>query len=198
MTDRKIPAPLYAAAGAGDLAYQELRKISERLAAGVATTRPAELRERATQTTGELRERATATGTGLISRAGEFKGREDLDKIREAALRNAAAVLTGVQAAQARANAVYTDLIARGERVVRGAGEATADAALSVAASVESATDREVAVAEAETAVARKSAKAAATTAKTDARIAKAKADDATAAATKPVKRTRAPRSSTK
>jgi len=41
---RKIPAPLYAAAGAGDLAYQQLRKLPERVAElreRVAELRPA-------------------------------------------------------------------------------------------------------------------------------------------------------------
>ena len=43
-TTRKIPTPLYAAAGAGDLAYQQLRKLPEQVAqlrARVEELRPA-------------------------------------------------------------------------------------------------------------------------------------------------------------
>ena len=62
----------------------------------------------------------------------------DVEKLREVARRNAAAVVAGAQAAQEKAVALYTDLVARGEKVVKGgarnaestAGEiaATADA----------------------------------------------------------------------
>ena len=199
ITDRKIPAPLYAAAGAGDLAYQELRKLSERLVASVQSAEAGDLRTRVDHTRAELRARATSTTADLRTRANEFANeftvREDLDKVREAAQRNVAAMLTGVHAAQVRANALYTDLIARGERVVRGAGEGVSDAALKVAASVETATDKEVTAAEAETTVTKVLQKAEVANAETDARIAKAKAEDATERATKPVKRaTRAPR----
>lgn len=184
ITDRKIPAPLYAAAGAGDLAYQELRKLSERFVASVQSAEAGDLRTRVDHTTAELR-----------ARAHELRSREDLDKVREAARRNAAAMLSSMHAAQERANALYIDLIARGERVVRGAGEGAADAVMKVAATVESATDREVDAAEAETAVAKTVHKAQVANAETDARIAKAKAEDATERVTKPVKRaTRAPR----
>jgi heparin binding hemagglutinin HbhA len=88
---RKIPAPLYAAAGAGDLAYQRIRKLV------------AELRPAVTEVVSEPRLRA------------------DLTKLRKAARRNAAAFVNGAQVAQERATAVYTDLVERGERVVRSA-----------------------------------------------------------------------------
>lgn len=88
---RKIPAPLYAAAGAGDLAYQQLRKLV------------AELRPTVTEAVSEPRLRA------------------DLGKLRKVARRNAAAVRSGAQVAQERATALYTDLVARGQRVVRSA-----------------------------------------------------------------------------
>jgi heparin binding hemagglutinin HbhA len=79
---RRIPEPLYAAAGAGDLAYQQLRKLPERVA--------------------------------------ELRG-VDIERLRDAARRNAAALVSGVEAAQERATAVYTDLVKRGHRVVRNA-----------------------------------------------------------------------------
>jgi hypothetical protein len=111
---RKIPAPIYAAAGAGDLAYQELRKLPAKVAG--LRGRVAELRPTVTETISQTPRRV------------------DMDKLRGAALRNAQAVVVGAQAvvvgaqaAQERAQAVYADLVTRGERVVRSARSETAD-----------------------------------------------------------------------
>jgi hypothetical protein len=98
---RKIPAPLYAAAGAGDLAYQQLLKLPERVA--------------------ELRGRVTELRPAVADAVSEPRLRADFGKLRKVARRNAAAVVSGAQVAQERATAVYTDLVARGERVVRSA-----------------------------------------------------------------------------
>ena len=86
-TTRRYPAPVYAAAGAGDLAYRTLRTIPARVA--------------------ELRDRSGAP---------EF----DVERLRGVARRNAAAFVAGAQAAQEKAVAIYTDLVARGEKVVKG------------------------------------------------------------------------------
>jgi len=91
-TRTKIPAPLYAAAGASDLAYQQLRKLPAKVA--------------------ELRGKVAAN---------EVDFKVDVDRLREAARRNANAVVAGAQAAQDRAAALYAELVARGEQVVRGA-----------------------------------------------------------------------------
>ncbi|MER6591638.1 hypothetical protein ABT214_07275 [Micromonospora purpureochromogenes] len=128
----RIPAPLYAAAGAGELAYQQLRKlptvVSELGTKVVAdgTKAVTEIGGKAVVTGFELRQKATETfktanltATGLREKAAPAD--LDLDKLREAATRNAAALLVGAQAAQERALAAYGALIARGERVV-GAG----------------------------------------------------------------------------
>lgn len=93
-TTRKYPAPLYAAAGAGDIAYRTLRTL------------PAKLRDR------------------------NLDVNLDVDKLRAAARRNAAAFVAGAQAAQEKAAAIYTDLVARGEQVVAG-GARTAEATVS-------------------------------------------------------------------
>src|SRR5688572_30987033 len=101
-TNTKIPAPLYAAAGAGDLAYQQLRKLpavltqlSDKAAASLKV-----YNEQANTRAAELREKANTT---------------DFVALRE----NAASVATSIaQLAQDRAIAVYTELVARGERVV--------------------------------------------------------------------------------
>ena len=101
-TKTRFPAPLYAAAGAGDLAYQQLRKLpavvtelSERAAASLRT-----YNEQAGVKAAELREKAQTT---------------DFDALRG----KAASVATSLaQLAQERAVAVYETLVARGERVV--------------------------------------------------------------------------------
>ncbi|MGC5019866.1 hypothetical protein [Micromonospora sp. DT47] len=128
----RIPAPLYAAAGAGELAYQQLRKLPTVVSelgnrvvsdgtkvvtdlSGKAVVTGFELRQKATET---LRT-ANLTATGLREKA--VPADLDLDTLRGAATRNAATLLAGAQVAQERALAAYGALIARGERVV-GAG----------------------------------------------------------------------------
>jgi hypothetical protein len=101
---RNIPAPLYAAAGAGDLAYQKLRELPAKVA--------------------ELRTRAGGPDI-------------DVDRLRTVARRNAAAFVAGAQAAQERAVALYNDLVARGEQVVRGSAKATEETVKEIAATVE-------------------------------------------------------------
>src|SRR4051812_3193366 len=114
MTDQtktRFPAPLYAAAGAGELAYQQLRKlpavvteISERAAMSLRT-----YNEQAGSKAAELREKAATT---------------DFDALRG----NAASVATSLaQLAQERTVAAYTALVARGERVVGTGVVAAAD-----------------------------------------------------------------------
>jgi heparin binding hemagglutinin HbhA len=90
-TTRKYPAPLYAAAGAGDIAYRTLRTL------------PAKLRNR------------------------DINVDVDVDRLRAAARRNAAAFRASAQAVQDKAVEIYTDLVARGEKVVAG-GARTAEA----------------------------------------------------------------------
>jgi hypothetical protein len=94
-TENRIPNPLYAAAGAGDLAYRQLRKLPSKVA--------------------ELRGRVGTTDT-------------DIDRLRGAARRNANALVSGAQAAQERAQALYAELVARGEQVVRGSRKAAVKA----------------------------------------------------------------------
>ncbi|SCE90697.1 hypothetical protein GA0070607_3070 [Micromonospora coriariae] len=138
----RIPAPIYAAAGAGELALQQLRKLPA--VVGVLGTRVvADLGGRAVLTGFELRQKATETLRTANETAESLRGRAqaeldlaklresadlgklrevaDLDRLRAAATRNAAVVVAGAQAAQERAFAAYGALVARGERVV-GAG----------------------------------------------------------------------------
>ncbi|MFI5926027.1 hypothetical protein ACIA3K_08555 [Micromonospora sp. NPDC051543] len=138
----RIPAPIYAAAGAAELAIEQLRKLP--MAVGVHGTRVvADLGGRAVLTGFELRQKATETLRTANETAGTLRDRAqaeldlaklresadlaklrevaDIEKLRAAATRNAAVVVTAAQAAQERAFAAYGALVARGERVV-GAG----------------------------------------------------------------------------
>jgi heparin binding hemagglutinin HbhA len=70
-TRTRIPAPLYAAAGAGDLAYRQLRKLPAAAAATLraATVGGAELREKAAAGTTDLRGKVLASTADLRERA---------------------------------------------------------------------------------------------------------------------------------
>jgi len=111
MTDQtktKLPAPLYAAAGAGDLAYQQLRKLP-----AVVT----ELSEKAAASLRTYNEQANAKATQLREKAQTT----DFDALRG----NAASVASSLaQLAQERTVAAYTALVAHGEKVV-GTGVVT-------------------------------------------------------------------------
>src|SRR5437867_7709509 len=98
-TTRKIPAPLYAAAGAGDLAYRELRKLPKRAV--------------------ELREKVAELRPTVTEAVSERRINADLDKVRNAARSSAAKVVKRAQVAQERATRYYTRLVAHGEQVVR-------------------------------------------------------------------------------
>jgi heparin binding hemagglutinin HbhA len=101
-TKTRFPAPLYAAAGAGDLAYQQLRKLPAVIN---------QLSDRAVASLRSANETATSRATLLRERAGST----DLDKVRSTAASSAVAL---AHTAQERAVAIYTALVAHGERVV--------------------------------------------------------------------------------
>ncbi|MEU7927146.1 hypothetical protein [Micromonospora sp. NPDC049107] len=151
----RIPAPIYAAAGAAELAIEQLRKLP--MAVGLHGTRVvADLGGRAVLTGFELRQKATETLRTANETAGTLRDRAqaeldlaklresadlaklrevaDIEKLRAAATRNAAVVVTAAQAAQERAFAAYGALVARGERVV---GVGVLEAAETVNADIE-------------------------------------------------------------
>ncbi len=101
-TKTRFPAPLYAAAGAGDLAYQQLRKL------------PAVINQLSDRAVASLRS-ANETATNRATLLRERAGSTDLDKVRSTAASNAVAL---AHTAQERAVAIYTALVAHGERVV--------------------------------------------------------------------------------
>lgn len=94
MTRTEFPAPLYAAAGAGEIAYQKLRRLPEVAA----------------RTAGGLRQRLTVPD-GDVSLV-------DLRRVRESAQRATATLAARASTYQDRATAGYRRLVARGERVV--------------------------------------------------------------------------------
>lgn len=115
-TDTKIPGPLYAAAGAGDLAIERLRKLPAKVA--VLQER---LQDELPGRLSGLQDKITQKVAEIPSLVAELRQRvvdADADKLRESARRNAQAALTGAQVAQERAAVLYAKLVARGEQVV--------------------------------------------------------------------------------
>lgn len=104
-TKTRIPAPLYAVAGAGDFAYEQLRKLPAVI--DDLSGRAGKIGEDAGSKASQLRDKATTS---------------ELEKLRDTATNSALAI---AQVASERAIAVYTALVARGERVV-GTGVVTA------------------------------------------------------------------------
>ena len=93
MSKTDIPSPLYAAAGAGELAYEKLRKLPEL----------------ASRTAEELRQRLATRDRNLNA---------ELARVRESAQRGTAVVVARAATAQERAVTGYRNLVARGEKVV--------------------------------------------------------------------------------
>ncbi|HEU0239068.1 MAG TPA: hypothetical protein VFR11_07270 [Micromonosporaceae bacterium] len=112
----KIPGPLYAAAGAGDLAIEGLRKVPARVA---------KLQDRLqTEMPGRVngwQDRITQKVAELPSIVAELRQRvvdTDTEKLRDSARRNAATLRSNAAVAQDRAAAIYAGLVARGEQVI--------------------------------------------------------------------------------
>ncbi|MEV0717369.1 hypothetical protein [Asanoa sp. NPDC050611] len=117
----RIPAPLYAAAGAGEMAYRQLLKLPAMAndLGDKAANNSAELRDQVITTTTGLRERATAAYRQANQRVIKMR-REDLDvdRLRDLAMRNAGQFIVTAQDLQDRAIKFYGELVARGEKVV--------------------------------------------------------------------------------
>ena len=93
MNRTEIPAPFYAAAGAGDVAYQQLRRLPEL----------------ANRTADQLRQRFATPERDLNA---------ELARLRESAQRSREALLARAVTVQDRTVAGYRRLVARGERVM--------------------------------------------------------------------------------
>ena len=84
-TKTRFPAPLYAAAGAGDLAYQQLRKLPS--VVNELSDRVNELSERAAASLKSANDQAGTTAASLREKAGTT----DFDKLRDNATSSAVA-----------------------------------------------------------------------------------------------------------
>ena len=101
---RRIPNPLYAAAGAGDIAYQQIRQLPAKaleLRGRVAALRP-------------------VVADAVTSAVGEPAKRVDVERLRGEVERISAAAVRNAEVLRTQAVAVYADLVARGEKVVGG------------------------------------------------------------------------------
>ena len=104
--DKKHSSAVYAAAGIGDLAYQQLKKI------------PAladELRVKAST----LREQGPTWRAQATDKAAELAGKVDVEKIRTV-------LVTNAQKAAEKAASFYEGLVVRGEKVVDSDAQAAA------------------------------------------------------------------------
>lgn len=105
---RRIPNPLYAAAGAGDLAYklayQQLRQLP---------AKALELRGRVVA----LRPVVADVVTSAVADPAQHV---DVERLRVIARRNADVLRTQADSLRTQAVAVYSELVARGEKVVGG------------------------------------------------------------------------------
>jgi hypothetical protein len=120
-TQPKIPNPIYAAAGAGDLAIERLRKLPERVA--VLQDRVSALQEELPARMTVIGDKVTQKVAEIPSLVAELRQRvvdADTDRIRESARRNATQFMASAQAAQEKAAAIYTELVVRGQGVVAG------------------------------------------------------------------------------
>ena len=111
-TNARIPGPLYAAAGAGDIAIENLRKLPAKVAElqGEIPGRITKIQDKITQKVAELPSLAAELRQRVVD--------ADTDKLRESARRNAQVVLGRAQTAQKKTVALYEELVARGELVV--------------------------------------------------------------------------------
>ena len=137
LSDTKYPRPFYAAAGVGDLAAEQLRRLPERVAGlqewartefagsgGKARTELAELGGKLGDRLGsglaQARSRAGHVGETL----GEVDVRADLKRISDAARRRAGELSVTAQrnlvTAQVRATELYDGLVSRGETLIEG------------------------------------------------------------------------------
>jgi heparin binding hemagglutinin HbhA len=140
MSETKYPRPFYAAAGVGDYAAEQLRRLPERVAGLQEWARTEfagsgdKARSEIAEIGGKLGDRL---GTGLAQartragHVGETLGdvdvRADLKRISDAARRRAAELSVTAQrnlvTAQVRATELYDGLVSRGETLIEGVVE---------------------------------------------------------------------------
>ncbi|MBV1855431.1 hypothetical protein [Catellatospora tritici] len=106
--ERSYPSAFYAAAGVGDIAYEQLRKLPE--VADRLRDKAAELADRAANTSGpQWKAKANEYGALATSKAAELTGKVDPVVIRDS-------IVSGTQQAAEKATKFYDTLVARGEQ----------------------------------------------------------------------------------
>ncbi|MDI1460090.1 hypothetical protein QEZ54_03835 [Catellatospora sp. KI3] len=106
--ERTYPSAFYAAAGVGDLAYQQLRKLPE--VADRLRDKAAEFADRAASTSApQWKAKANEYGALATSKAAELTGKVDPAVIRDS-------IVSGTQQAAEKATKFYDTLVARGEQ----------------------------------------------------------------------------------
>ncbi|MGH8877884.1 MAG: hypothetical protein ACRD0P_11150 [Stackebrandtia sp.] len=109
MSERKLPSPVYAAAGAGEAVVEQLKKLP---------SKANELRDRSKfdERASELRE----TVTDNVKQGVETLKGLDGEKVRSAAMEAASTLGEKAREARSKAADTYSELVERGEHVVAG------------------------------------------------------------------------------
>lgn len=106
--NRTYPSAFYAAAGVGDMAYEQLRKLPE--LADKLRDKAAEFADQAASTdVPQWKAKANEYGAFATSKAAEFTAKVDAAQIRDS-------IVTGTQTAAEKATKLYDALVARGEQ----------------------------------------------------------------------------------
>ncbi|WP_212827962.1 hypothetical protein [Catellatospora sp. TT07R-123] len=106
--ERAYPSAFYAAAGVGDLAYQQLRRLPE--VADKLRDKAAEFADRAASTSApQWKAKANEYGALATSKAAELTAKVDPVVIRDS-------IVTGTQQAAEKAAKFYDTLVTRGEQ----------------------------------------------------------------------------------
>ncbi len=109
MSKRKYPAPVYAAAGAGEAIVEELKKIPSRVEELRGRTK---FDERAQEVTNAVRSNVRQSVSTLRNLDGQ--------KVREAASETATTLGEHTRKAREKAISTYEELVERGEHVANG------------------------------------------------------------------------------
>ncbi|GAA1420422.1 hypothetical protein GCM10009662_76560 [Catellatospora coxensis] len=106
--ERTYPSAFYAAAGVGDIAYEQLRKLPE--LADKLRDKAAELADQAAKTDmPQWKAKANEYGAFATSKAAELTSKVDAAQIRDS-------IVSGTQTAAEKATKFYDSLVARGEQ----------------------------------------------------------------------------------
>jgi hypothetical protein len=119
MAQSTLPRPVYAVAGAGELAAEQLKKLAAQ--APEIQARAAELPQEIRKIANDLPRDLQNLATDIPSIAAQLQAKArgiDVDVVTKAVKRNVETARKNLDTAQHKAVDVYGDLVKRGERVV--------------------------------------------------------------------------------